>query len=358
MFYKFFLSEAHPIDVASVHCCGAGKEEELLLQNFHDNMDLLTLLSLQSDGDFLKPFGKRKPNKPLKEWLMPTENETFIESPSVESIFTVTVNLSDSPDSMNGKRSSSDSGDQDLNEEQKTTVINNATTITENQRMVEDHEKIDISTRSQQSVFSEVFNQTQGPSVPDQNQTNAKETNGSITPSPTLLNDKRENTPIDDALSPISDNSKTVQKNNNVKLASSLEYPGTGYVTYLGEITDELTQSNTVEEDYHECTSATNIEMSTESPPLQDDSYREKILPVEGQVWSGTKSVLSNVQRDTLYSSGFSGVTGIGLMGMERNNSSVQFRYVKLKPNYEVLSCPAQPFTLRFSILGEMFGVN
>ncbi|XP_059170885.1 uncharacterized protein LOC131952295 [Physella acuta] len=42
-----FNTEAHPIDLAAVHCCSAfKKEEERVLQEFHDNLDLLSLFSL------------------------------------------------------------------------------------------------------------------------------------------------------------------------------------------------------------------------------------------------------------------------------------------------------------------------
>ncbi|XP_076471092.1 ER degradation-enhancing alpha-mannosidase-like protein 2 [Babylonia areolata] len=47
-----FNTEAHPIDLAAVHCCSAQKkEEESVLQNFHDNLNLLELLDIVQDKE-------------------------------------------------------------------------------------------------------------------------------------------------------------------------------------------------------------------------------------------------------------------------------------------------------------------
>lgn len=47
-----FNTEAHPIDTAALYCCSAEKKEhDLDLQNFYDNLDLLTLFNLYEDTD-------------------------------------------------------------------------------------------------------------------------------------------------------------------------------------------------------------------------------------------------------------------------------------------------------------------
>ncbi|BFZ05088.1 hypothetical protein BsWGS_08127 [Bradybaena similaris] len=47
-----FNTEAHPIDLAAVHCCSAAKkQDDQLLQNFHDNLDLLSLLDIVDEND-------------------------------------------------------------------------------------------------------------------------------------------------------------------------------------------------------------------------------------------------------------------------------------------------------------------
>lgn len=50
----FFTSEAHPIDTASVYCCSSQKkQDDKLLQNMHDNLNLLSLFDID-DGDEIK----------------------------------------------------------------------------------------------------------------------------------------------------------------------------------------------------------------------------------------------------------------------------------------------------------------
>ncbi|GAB6019210.1 ER degradation-enhancing alpha-mannosidase-like protein 1 [Chamberlinius hualienensis] len=55
-----FNTEAHPIDIAAVYCCSEAKEVDKLLQDFHDNMDLLALVGLDDKDEFLKPIQKSK----------------------------------------------------------------------------------------------------------------------------------------------------------------------------------------------------------------------------------------------------------------------------------------------------------
>lgn len=48
-----FNTEAHPIDLAAVHCCSAAKkQDDQLLQDFHDNLDLLSLLDIVDENDY------------------------------------------------------------------------------------------------------------------------------------------------------------------------------------------------------------------------------------------------------------------------------------------------------------------
>ncbi|KAH9491475.1 ER degradation-enhancing alpha-mannosidase-like protein 2 [Bulinus truncatus] len=47
-----FNTEAHPIDLAAVHCCSAEKkEEDRLLQDFHNNLDMISLLNIVDEFD-------------------------------------------------------------------------------------------------------------------------------------------------------------------------------------------------------------------------------------------------------------------------------------------------------------------
>ncbi|XP_052798328.1 ER degradation-enhancing alpha-mannosidase-like protein 2 [Mya arenaria] len=50
-----FNTEAHPIDTAALYCCSAEKKEhDLELQDFHDNLDLLTLFNLNDNTDTIE----------------------------------------------------------------------------------------------------------------------------------------------------------------------------------------------------------------------------------------------------------------------------------------------------------------
>ena len=54
-----FNTEAHPIDLAAVHCCSAQKkQEEIILQSFHDNLNLVELLDIVHDRE-TKIIGKK-----------------------------------------------------------------------------------------------------------------------------------------------------------------------------------------------------------------------------------------------------------------------------------------------------------
>ncbi|KAK6191386.1 hypothetical protein SNE40_003090 [Patella caerulea] len=59
-----FNTEAHPIDMAAVHCCSAQKnEEDRILQEFHDNINLLELLDITEVNGNLIQGKKMKNNK-------------------------------------------------------------------------------------------------------------------------------------------------------------------------------------------------------------------------------------------------------------------------------------------------------
>lgn len=50
-----FNTEAHPIDTGALYCCSAEKkEDDLELQDFHDNLDLLTLFGITDNKDIVQ----------------------------------------------------------------------------------------------------------------------------------------------------------------------------------------------------------------------------------------------------------------------------------------------------------------
>lgn len=60
----FFNTEAHPVDIASIYCCSAQKkEDDEVLQEWQDNLDLLAMLDIVSPSDTVR--GKKL--KDLKE---------------------------------------------------------------------------------------------------------------------------------------------------------------------------------------------------------------------------------------------------------------------------------------------------
>lgn len=73
-----FNTEAHPIDLAAVHCCSAQKkEEEKVLQEFHDSLNILELLDIVNTMD-VKKIGKKLKKRKRKlndvpQYVMPPE---------------------------------------------------------------------------------------------------------------------------------------------------------------------------------------------------------------------------------------------------------------------------------------------
>ena len=72
-----FNTEAHPIDLAAVHCCSTQKkQEEDILQNFHDNLNLLELLDIVHDKESRiigKKLKKKRAKAETKEGSDPKE---------------------------------------------------------------------------------------------------------------------------------------------------------------------------------------------------------------------------------------------------------------------------------------------
>lgn len=102
------------------------------------------------------------------------------------------------------------------------------------------------------------------------------------------------------------------------------------------------------------------VEVDTDTPSFNKASYKmdddNRKSTSGGIFWAGTKPILSNVlQRDTLQSTGQLGISGIIVTGM--NSSSVS-NPSKLRAGYEIMTCPAQPFIQKLSLMGEMFSVN
>lgn len=75
-----FNTEAHPIDLAAVHCCSTQKKQEQdILQNFHDNLNLLELLDIVHDKESRiigKKLKKKRAKAEKKEGDDSTEKRT------------------------------------------------------------------------------------------------------------------------------------------------------------------------------------------------------------------------------------------------------------------------------------------
>ena len=93
-----FNTEAHPIDSAALYCCSAEKKQhDKVLQDFHDNLDLLALLDIVETEDDMfsmdslpKPFHKSI-NPPKKKPFEPNLDALAVDIPTPAS--TVTVNI-------------------------------------------------------------------------------------------------------------------------------------------------------------------------------------------------------------------------------------------------------------------------
>ncbi|XP_053384353.1 ER degradation-enhancing alpha-mannosidase-like protein 2 isoform X2 [Mercenaria mercenaria] len=65
-----YNTEAHPIDTSALYCCSAEKkEDDIELQNFHDNLDLLTLFDINENKDVIQgvKWDKRRKEDYLDE---------------------------------------------------------------------------------------------------------------------------------------------------------------------------------------------------------------------------------------------------------------------------------------------------
>jgi hypothetical protein len=59
-----YNTEAHPIDTGALYCCSEEKkEDDIELENFHDNLDLLTLFEINDNKDILHDGKWDKPSK-------------------------------------------------------------------------------------------------------------------------------------------------------------------------------------------------------------------------------------------------------------------------------------------------------
>lgn len=343
-----FNTEAHPIDVAAVYCCGVGKEEDALLRHFHDSMDLIALLSSKT-SDFLKPLHNAQK---YQKWHLkeePSPDPDFIAA----SLLPDVVVLNPPPSKLEygtgiePLTTNMRHGVPELvkspttNETERNDDANNSQAIPANET-----EKAHQNATSTHSLPGLPAQQSPVPEIPyyadmleDGNL--SLESNAS-----TIIDFSNENN-ADEGLG----GSAPLETNSAVKEHEPL---GTGQVTYLGEISESEESHATSMPGEEECADA---DMSDDKSTVAGFSGTSEMHNHQRPLWSGTKPIMSSVQRDTLYSGGLSRVSGIGLMGLERN-SSFRHAHGKLKVTYEMLSCPAQPFILRFAVLGEMFGVN
>lgn len=91
-----FNTEAHPIDMAAMYCCSAQKkQDDLILQDLHDNLDLLTLLDIVDPSADLFAGGKLEKrrkniqlqrNKPKPVLQPPSEGETTEETEEISAL--------------------------------------------------------------------------------------------------------------------------------------------------------------------------------------------------------------------------------------------------------------------------------
>lgn len=108
-----FNTEAHPIDSAALYCCSAEKKQhDKVLQDFHDNLDLLALLDIvETQDDMFSMDSLPKPsqksiNPPKKKPFEPNLDALAVDIPIPAS--TVTVNIQPSFTLVRGAKTSSE----------------------------------------------------------------------------------------------------------------------------------------------------------------------------------------------------------------------------------------------------------
>lgn len=76
-----FNTEAHPLDLAAIHCCSAEKKEaEAILQSFHDNLNLLELLDIGLETESKKIGKKLYKRKKQEKQNLPEFKMDTVES--------------------------------------------------------------------------------------------------------------------------------------------------------------------------------------------------------------------------------------------------------------------------------------
>ena len=93
-----FNTEAHPIDSAALYCCSAEKKQhDKVLQDFHDNVDLLALLDIvESEDDMfsmdmLPESSQKSINPPKKKPFEPNLDTLAVDVPVPPSTMTVNI---------------------------------------------------------------------------------------------------------------------------------------------------------------------------------------------------------------------------------------------------------------------------
>lgn len=299
-----FNTEAHPIDTAALYCCsGEKKEHDLELQEFYDNLDLMTLFGLNDDVDKVEGVRWSTYKKRNMSDLAMFETDYFHDVPdSVQRLQIHTAGDHQRIMSIKGE---------------KFTVR----TPSDTKVVTIDGKNIPrVSTQSQQSTTqSQNEGQTLTPGQGQSTQTGQEQQMG-----------QNENT--DPALQPETSSSQTQDKQPSQPVKDTLQQETPQKITISINTKDALEKK-----DYTGWTNVqTPIEPSTQGGVLNGKSKLTDML-----------SLIKTFTEDFLENN--------GVKSLKTLHEKLKYYSLFHRENTEMLTCKAQPFYMRFSIMGEMF---
>ncbi|XP_055928947.1 ER degradation-enhancing alpha-mannosidase-like protein 2 [Argiope bruennichi] len=336
-----FNTEAHPIDIGAVYCCSARHHDhQLRLYEFQKNMDLHSLLEIRDNKDFFRTFkGNKKhsfksknPKYQLENFN--TDDANLLNSSTEEISYLVNSNTNVSvKNDINAIFTDSSSNDSTSD------VISSANS----------------NATSTSGVISSVNSNASTSSVFSSLNTNAS-TSDVISPFYT-------NAVISDVISHLNENELTEENanyfgnNSNGNLQPNQSFlKNVSINNFVNNATELNIEQQSVSENI-----ATNNKVDKEilelfsiddalNEQLKSQAFQEMVLNStfeEAQLMIITNETSSN---STIPNS-------LDKEIQETITSSSTDSFDKEFYRYELLFCPAQPFTARLNIMGEMFNV-
>lgn len=292
-----FNTEAHPIDVAAVYCCSAErKAHQALLQDFQNTMDLHSLLDINEKGDFLRVF-KRSQKKKRKCENMSNSGKFGKES-------------------CGGAESAT------------------AHVVAVNQ---EHAEKGSDSKDSQPDFF----------------RTKSSEMLASIQAS--LLSEDESSSITSDIPTEILETSDLLDTNFSIASSSSVEVSETDSSTETQNLINTVVKVPSVDAESSKLYSSQSSSTSETVVPINKGEGDGEELVVQSANINKPESLVTGTPSKSIP------VVPVIPESSEMISKSDMHREGNIEEEvsgYELLSCPAQPFTARLTVMGEMFNTD